>query len=364
MSNPFAVIGAGNGGLAIAAHIKSMGGEVRLYDIFPEVLTPIKKSGHINLTYMDIEEQVELNLVTEDIGEAITGAKTILIVTPAFTHKMIAEKCEPFLEDGQIIVLNPGRTAGAIEFLSKIRELGCKKNIVVSETQTLIYSCRKTNGDSVTIYGLKKSVDIASIPSNKVMEVISELSSYYPQFKPVKNTLITSLSNIGSLFHPIPVLLNIGRIETDERGFKYYWEGISPSVSELIEIVDSERLQVAKALGLDILSVKEWLVESYDTYGDTLHQLIGNNKAYEDILAPNTINTRYVTEDVPTGLVPISEFGKKLGVPTPNIDALILLASSIFKIDFRANGRSLENLGIKDYSKDRIIRYIENGEVN
>lgn len=51
----------------------------------------------------------------------------ILIVVPAFAHKELAEKMVPFLEDGQIIVLNPGRTGGALEFYNVLKSKGLKR---------------------------------------------------------------------------------------------------------------------------------------------------------------------------------------------------------------------------------------------
>ena len=361
MNNSVAVIGAGNGGTAIAAHILSMGGSVKLCDLFPQYLKEIMTSGYINLTYQDKVTKVTPTLVTTNVEDAIKGVKLIMVVTPAFTHRMIAEACSKYLEDGQVIVLNPGRTAGAIEFLNTIRELGCKKEVIVAESQTLIYSCRKTDGNSVSIYEVKKSVDISCIPSKKINMVIEALSPYYTQFEPVPNIAWTSFANIGSMFHPAPILLNIGRIENDTKGFKYYWEGISPSVAKMIEIIDRERLGVAKAYNVDIISAKDWLLKSYDTYGDTLHERIINNKGYEDILAPTDIQVRYITEDVPTGLVPISELGNAIDVHTPNIDAIIQISSSIYKMDFRETGRSLKNLGIMGMKGEEIIEYFKTG---
>ena len=57
---------------------------------------------------------------------------------------------------------------------------------------------------------------------------------------------------------------------------------------------------------------------------------IQHNRAYEDIQAPKTIQARYVTEDVPMSLVPISTLGWMAQVPTPNIDAVIQLTSTIY----------------------------------
>ncbi|MBS7219072.1 MAG: NAD/NADP octopine/nopaline dehydrogenase family protein [Oscillospiraceae bacterium] len=292
MNTTVAVIGAGNGGTAIAGYLASCGVKVNLCDLFPQYLEGIQAAGGIELTYNGTTGHYSLNLVTGDVASAIKGVQLIMVVTPAFTHKMIAEACYSKLSDGQVVVLNPGRTGGALEFLNTIRSKGCQADITVAETQTLIYACRKTGAASVEIYSVKKEVDLGAFPANKTNKVLELLHPYYPQFKATKNCLQTSLSNIGALFHPTPVLLNIGRIETDPNGFRYYWDGISPSVATLIKGIDAERIAVAEAYGVHILSAEEWLRQSYDTYGDDLYDLLQHNNAYGDIKAPTTINAR------------------------------------------------------------------------
>lgn len=301
-------------------------------------------------------------LVTSDLKEAAKGSDLIMVVTPAFTHKMIAEKICEYLEEGQVVVLNPGRTGGALEFLNTLRSKGCTKDIVVAETQTLIYSARKTEPEKVQIYGIKKSVAVSCIPGNRIGDVLALLKDYYPQFKPAESVLETSLSNIGSMFHPTPILLNIGRIENDNRGYRYYWDGITPSVAKLIERLDSERLKVGEAYGIKLLSAYEWLNQCYEVKGDSLYERLQNNTAYGEIKAPTTIQARYMTEDVPMGLVPIAALGKAAGVETPIIDAVITLASSIYDKDFRSEGRSLKNLGLEGLAKEQITEFFATGE--
>lgn len=121
-------------------------------------------------------------------------------------------------------------------------------------------------------------------------------------------------------------------------------------------------MAVAAAYGVEILSAEEWLRKSYVTHGETLYELLQNNKAYFDIKAPNTIDVRYVTEDVPMSLVPISELAKIAGVPTPNIDAVIQLTGTIYQKDFRAEGRCIKNLGIEGMSVAQVAHYFETGE--
>lgn len=354
MRETLAVIGAGNGGMAISAYLADCGVDVHICDMFPQYLTGFKDDGIIHLIKDGKQTECKLSLVTSNMQEALKGAQLIMVVTPSFTHKMIAKACYQYLEDGQIVILNPGRTGGAIEFLSTLRSLGCQKDITVGESSTLVYSCRKKDGNTVEVFGTKEELLLGVLPANKTSEVTAILNKYYPQFKAVSSCIETSLSNIGALFHPTPMLLNIGRVESDKNGYYWYIDGISPAVATLVKEIDKERLAIAAAFGIKIFTAEEWLKDSYPTHGENLYELIQNNDAYKDIKAPNTIQARYVNEDVPMSLVPLSELGKAVGVATPNIDAVIQLTSSIYGKDFRAEGRTLKTMGLEGMNKEQI----------
>ena len=205
MDMKIAVIGAGNGGCAIGAYLASCGVEVNLCDLFPQYLAGIRDNDGIDLTVDGKTSHQKMNLVTESVAEAIRDVKLIMVVTPSFTHKMIAQAAATSLSDGQVVVLNPGRTGGALEFCETVRAKGCTADITVAETQTLIYSCRKTGPASVGIFGVKKEVTLGAFPANRTADVLKLLNPYYPQFTPASSCLETSLSNIGALFHPTPV---------------------------------------------------------------------------------------------------------------------------------------------------------------
>ena len=129
----------------------------------------------------------------------------------------------------------------------------------------------------------------------------------------------------------------------------------------MIEKLDTERLAVAAAMGLTLPTVVEWLASSYGVVAQTLYEAMQIAENYKGIGAPRLASLeakkglRYVTEDVPTGLVPVSELGKKFGVKTPAIDTIINLADILFDTDFRATGRNLDQLGLRNLSPEEII---------
>lgn len=359
----FAVIGAGNGGQAMAGHLALMGLEVCLYNRNVDKIRDIKISGGILLE--GIEEGFgHISIITGDIEEAISGADVVMVTVPASAHRDIAKLCLPYLKDGQVIILNPGRTGGALEFLNIIKSGGCDIDIIIAEAQTFVYACRVTAPGKVKIFSVKNEVSLAAVPADMTQYVIGLLSDVYPQFVPAENVLETSLNNVGAVFHPAPTLLNCGRIEYTHGGFEYYIQGITPSVAEVLEHIDSERVRVARALGVRAVTALEWLRVSYGSWGDCLYEAIQNTTGYRGINAPVSMETRYIFEDVPESLVPISAIGSIIGVRTPTIDSIIQLASIIHDRNYYSQGRNMKNMGIEGLTVSQITELATYGEVS
>ena len=122
--------------------------------------------------------------------------------------------------------------------------------------------------------------------------------------------------------------------------------------------MDLERLQVAKALKVKTETVKDYLKKSYVTKGKTLYELIQNNKAYGGIIAPNKINIRYITEDVPTGLVPIASIANQIGIATPCINSIIKISSVLMNENYLNTGRTAKKLGFQNLSAEEIVKLV------
>lgn len=73
------------------------------------------------------------------------------------------------------------------------------------------------------------------------------------------------------------------------------------------------------------------------------------------IIGPTSIESRYITEDLPYGLVPRSELGRLAGVRTPVIDGIVSIGSIVCREDYWTNGRTLRTLGFESLSLDEIL---------
>lgn len=358
-AKPIAVIGAGHGGLAMAGHLAIMGNQVKLFNRGEERLWGVKSAGGIEVLG-EVNGFGNILLASTCMEEVIRDAELIMVVVPAIAHRWVAEQMAPFLTDGQIIVLHPGRTLGALEFRMVLHEMNVAADVIIAEAQTFIYASRVIGPGQVQIFAIKHSIPVASMRAHLIPKVIGKLRQFYPQFVPGDNIFKTSFDNIGSIFHPAICILNAGWIE-DDHDFKFYHEGATESVSRVLEAADEERISVAEALGIRAISVRQWFYMAYGTAGDTLFEAMRKNPGYREILAPKTLKIRYLEEDVPYSLVPISSVGAMFGVPTPTINALIHLASLLNRRNYGQDGRTVERLGIAGMSL-RDLRLVAIGE--
>lgn len=336
------IIGAGNSGLAMAAHLSSEGNKVTLWNRTEKNISKLMKTHKIKSEGI-IKGDITIDLVTTDMKQAVSNSDIILVTTPASSHKDLAMEISKNLDKETLIVLNPGRTFGAFEFLDTFRKNNKKINPCIAETQTIIYTCRRTGEDSVNIIALKSGVLISTFNPEENKNVISKLPECLKEyFISAKSIIETSIGNVGMILHCTPLLLNSGWTESKSSPYKYYYDGITPSVGALLEKIDAERVLVSEKLGLKVESTKDWLKRTYHVKGNNIYECIQNNEAYKTIDAPTSLSHRYILEDVPCGLVPLESVGKINGLSMKYTSMIIDLASAILNIDFRENGRNIE----------------------
>ncbi len=365
MAEKYTVLGAGHGGKAMAAHLALMGADVALWNRTFDHISIIKKRGGIELESLEGGPRGfgKVSLVTSDIAEAIAHAQVIMVVLPSSAHADVAKVAAPFLKDGQIVILHPGRTLGALEFTKVIRDLGCTADVTVAEAETFIYASRTDGPAQARIFRIKEAVPLAALPSNRNELVLAAIEHAYPQFIDGVDVLHTGLNNMGAIFHPALTLLNAGWIEHTHGDYQFYIDGVTPSVARVLEVLDRERVTVASSLGIRARTSLEWLKLAYDTEGVDLHEAVQNQPGYYGIKAPPTLNHRYLFEDVPMSMVPMASLGIRYGVSVRGMDSIIRLGSIIHRTDYWRRGRTVERLGLEQWSVSELTRFVKEGVI-
>ena len=359
----YTIIGAGNGGKAMAAHLALKGFQVALYNRTFDHISAIASRGGIEMeSYEGCERGFgKLALVTDNLEEALNYSDIVMIVIPSSGHSDIARRAAPYFHDGQIVLLHPGRTCGAIEFYYETHRNGLKADITIAETETFIYASRSDGPAQARIFRVKEAVPLAALPATRTNLVLDAISPAYPQYINGINVLHTGLNNMGAIFHPSLTILNAGRIESTHGDFEFYIEGVTPSVARLLEVLDRERVTVASALGIRARNAMEWLQLAYNATGSDLNEAIHNQSGYFGIKAPSTLNHRYIFEDVPMSLVPIAALGQRYGVSVNGMDSIIRLGCILHKTDYWRRGRTLDKLGIQNLSVSELTQFVNEG---
>ncbi len=336
-----AVISSGNGGQSLAGYFAYRGYHAYLYarqqarvDMFP--------SNEFTLSGV-IEATATVDRISCDMEEIVKGAYLIMVTTPSQYHRVVAREMAPWLEDGQIIVLNPGRTFGTFEFDQTLKENGCYKQVTIAEAETFIFTCRCQEVGKPIIYKIKDHMKVAAHDPSKTPQVLAALRPIFPTVTGAKDVLETGFGNMGMIFHPLPMLMNLSRVEA-KQSFLYYREAISPLVANMLERLDLERVAVARAMHVDTLPVLDWLADKYGSHGADLYDCLQHTDAYAEVYTPTDVYSRYIFEDVPTGCVPMFDMGRELGLEMPLTEAVIKWASAVFNRDFYTEGRNRERL--------------------
>ncbi len=346
MKNDVLIIGAGHQGLAMAAHFSLNGESVRIWNRTEAHISQLIDSGTIRCEGV-VEGITHIKSASADIDKVLTD--TIFVTTPSTAHRDIARLLAPVIKPNTIIFLNPGRTFGAIEFIEILKKYKCKNLPVIVETQSIVYTCRRFAENLVHIYALKNNVQLAYVGAEPQEEVILRIPKCIrDRYKIVSSVLETSFGNIGMVLHCAPVLLNTGWIESEKHSFYYYYDGISRSVSNLLEKIDAERIKIAKKTGIETFSLVNWFYEVYEIKGSSIYDCIQKNEYYKEIDAPKGLKHRYIEEDIPNGLVPIEYLALSMGEKVPAISLVIDLAQAVLDVNYREIGRKYS---IKDLEK-------------
>ncbi len=358
-----AILGAGNGGLAATVDLTIRGFSVSLWSRRIETLLPIQTRGGIEYSGVFGEGLIEPTLVTDDLGEVLIEAELVIIMLPTSAHFEIGQSLAPLITKEQTLFLAPGHT---LTILPAALHAGGVISPEFCEVGTLPYICRRDENASVSISKCSDYLPFAAFPVNRVDKMFSLVQQVFPKIHAMASPLMTVFTYMNAIHHPPATICNAGRIENTDGNFFHYFEGISPSVGRLIDYLDSERRKVAMALEVETKT----FVEHFHQMGYTTDEARNTRLAYEAfhqsipdrfIKAPKSLDHRFLDEDIPYGLVLLSELGRLAGIKTPSIDAMIHLAEVCTGKPYRNEGLTLERLGLKDKNVDDLKHILNNG---
>lgn len=309
--------------------------------------------------------------VSKFAKEVCKEADLILMPLPAFAHEQTLLQVVPFLKEDAVIGAIPARSGFEYAAL-KILKDSKKEKVKIFGMQTLPWACRvKKYAVSVNILGKKGSVGMAAFPHQITSELASTLSLLLDlEIKPLPNMLTLTLANVGQIIHPgimYGLFKGKEKVFYREETIPLFYQGVTKEIAERLKAMSDEILILTekiktfyKDVNLDhVLELKDWLIYSYENSiadKSTLQTCFVTNSAYQGLRAPvkkyddyflPDFQARYLTEDVPYGLVVTKAIAQLAKVDMPIIDEVILTVSKWMQKEYLIGG-CLKGKNIKD----------------
>jgi opine dehydrogenase len=359
-----AIIGAGIGGVYLVAMLGLVGCKVRLHDLDDSRLKDLREAKGIEVEGPN-GGFAPLELASTDLKASTDGADIIIIVTGGNFQEKVAQSLAPLLRDGQLILLVQGNTCGSLIVRRALDRAGCKAKVDIAEMDNYPMSAWRRVPARIAPIVTKRGLQIATFPGDRIDAVFPRLAPLFPTAVPAKNVIFTGFVNANAMLHVANCVGNAGLID---RGidYKFYAEGVTPMIGRLYEAINAERVAVADKLGAKVPDLAAWFELTYGVREKTLPEAcqkltFNSDGPYQATGTPKSFEHKYVSEDVPAGLMPMSAIGKAVGVPTPSIDAVIAIAQVMAGSDFSANARTLERLGLAGMNAEQIRRVMMEG---
>lgn len=352
-----AIIGGGNGAHTMAADLALRGYSVRMYEQpeFIGKLAVLKQTLTIHCTGI-IEGTAKIEMLTDDLAQAIDDVAFIAVVTPSFAHESIARKLKGIIRKDQTLLIYPGGF-GALQFK---RVLGDDCPVIV-QTNNLPYDTRINGPASVYCSG-KSPINAALFPANADKKVLQEVQEISPFNRMYDDVLECDLSLVNPSVHSGPCLINIGAIEQQNlRGKFCMYEHFTFGAAKIDFAIDKERKAVGAAFGYTLQPLEDFVEPRGALSWQDIYMKMHGEPSLTPITGPDGIFNRYLTEDCPNGLVPWSELGKLCGVETPVIDSVISVYSVVHEQSWRDLGLKIDKLGLEGMTVGQIREYLVNG---
>ena len=356
-----AVLGGGNTAFAVAANLTLRGHQITLYELPDQAaaVEPILDAREIRLEGVAEQGTAKINSVTTDAAEAVAASDLLLLIVPSYAHRPFAEELAPHLTSGKAVVLMPG-TLGALEWARILKERNVN-GVTLAEVDTAPYVCRKTGPESAIIWGEVTGLGLGVMPATETDRVLARLDEIFPGIGAHPDALACGLSSINPVIHPAGVLMNAGRIEYSRGEFYFYEEGVSASVAKVVGEVDAERLEIGRALGYALTPVAEAFHQAgFGPKGD-LWSTINGSQMLTRLKAPGSLESRWLTEDIPYGLAAWASIAAQYDVETPLMRGLIDIGSVVMGLDGWTEGRGVDALGIAGMSREGLRGYLQTG---
>lgn len=319
------IIGSGNTALAAAAFLQLQHIPVTVYVRRPEKIqtwnsSPLRVTGKLDTSFY-----VPVSTTWQ---EATDFGNILMVCTRAGDHERVTEELLPYLRENQCLLFMNG-CWGAVKAYRLLQKKGISLPLTIAETANMPFIASLSD-DFCTLHFKAKKEEIGYSCIGEEGELSQLFHLIAPKVTRVSSPASTSLSATNPLIHVTQCLFNMTRIENGE-DFSFFGTPMTPRITDFIEGCDAERLAIGKALGLELSPLLDVLNSFWGTRCTTLHEALTENPSYQSVKGPVSLDSRYLSEDLPCGLTGLMDLADMIHIQAPHICALVYTANLYLK---------------------------------
>ena len=344
------IVGAGSIGLACAAWLSHRGYQVTIWSPRgggaqtardePITATGVLE-GSFRISYADSAQ------------ELAAGADVVLIAVSANGHRTVMDALLPHLRSKQLVIVSSMASLSSLYLFERTLARGL--SIGVASFGSTVLTARRKSPTHVDVMTQRKSLGVACLPHDRLQEVLDACTELFgTSFKAEDNCLLSTLTNTAAIAHVPLALFNWTRIERGEAWPQYHY--LTPRVAAFMERLDAERSAVAGAFGLNLASMGQQLSRSTGVQAERLADIAAAlHTKRGGPPGPTDVQTRYLAEDVPYGLVFQLALGDLAQVPMPATRATVAMAELISGENFTTGNDLIDALQLPSETAEGLL---------
>jgi opine dehydrogenase len=286
----------------------------------------------------------------------VSRADVVLVAIPAPAYATVLPVMAPHLRTGQIAFVSGALSLAPLWLAELAAANGQRPTIAASGTTVATARVRK---GGVSLNTIRTRLAVASLPVAAHGQAMAALQALFgDRFDTAPNVLAVTLTNINPVAHAAMALANFTRIERAEAWPQYHY--LTPAVARVVEAMDAERRAVASAFGLAVTTIEQHFQRSFDVPQERLADIAAElHRRRGGPPGPTDMDTRFVLEDVPYGLVFNAALARIVGAATHVTDASVTLCSILYGRDFRSENPVIDALSLRTATRDSLLARCE-----
>ncbi|WAR23137.1 OCDH-like protein [Mya arenaria] len=302
--------------------------------------------------------------ISKEAKDVVPGSDMVLFTVAAFAHEEYMKAIAGLIDKKTVLIGFPGQAG--FEYLCKSYlsdEL--REQVTVMSFEMSPWVCEVTEyGKKVEVTRTSKSLDGSilrgkAIPRKPALMSLQMVVGNVPMLKQVRHFLEVLFTSY-SFMHPA---IMYGRWKDWDGKYMdtepLFYEGVDESTADLIESCSKEYQSVAHAITgqkpeIDLTELPDiinWILKFYEGEiedGSSLLKAITTNSVYKGVkhimqkdrskFKPD-LTCRYLSEDIPCGMLVVKGIAEILGVETPSCDMLIGWGQEKLKKNYLVDGK-------------------------